>query len=50
MLLALKHYVSQLLCQLQLPMVLLQGLGDGIAGSQLIEHNGVVPACRGQAV
>lgn len=49
-LLTLEHHVPQLLSQLQLSQVLFQGLGDGIAGSQLIQHHGVVPAHRGQAV
>ena len=50
MLLTLEHHVPQLLSQLQLSQVLFQGLGDGIPGSQLIEHHGIVPAHGGQAV
>ena len=49
-LLALEHHVPQLLSQLQLSQVLFQGLGDGIPGSQLIEHHSIVPAHRGQVV
>lgn len=47
MLLTLEHHVPQLLSQLQFSQVLFQGLGDGISGSQLIQHHGIVPAHGG---
>lgn len=50
MLLTLEHHVPQLLSQIQFSQVLFQCLGDGISGSQLIQHHSVVPAHRGQAV
>ena len=50
MLLTLGHHVPQLLSQVQLSQLLFQGLGDGISGSQLIQHHGIVPAHRGQVV
>lgn len=44
MLLALEHHVPQFLGQLQLSQVLFQGPGDGVSGSQLIQHHSIVPA------
>lgn len=50
MLLTLEHHVPQLLSQLQFAQMLFQSLGDGISGSQLIQHHGIVPTHGSEAV